>query len=115
MKIPALIKLCRKETSLAYRCKVTVVRKACFQDLQNILADPKRTGVCPHFECGEIFIFDEELEKQNGGDFCRGAWSAISRHVTEILHGTSEKEGKMRFVCCSDGTRPVVFRIERLN
>lgn len=52
--------------------------------------------------------------------FCSEAWDAISRYIYAWLQGGSimrdwmKDENKM-IACCSDGTRPVVFLIERLD
>lgn len=51
---------------------------------------------------------------------CSEAWDAISRYIYAGLQGGSLMRGWMReentmIACCSDGTRPVLFRIERLD
>ena len=68
---------------MKHACKVTVLDKKCFQDLQGkYLADPQ-SGPCPCFEVGQTFLF----ERENG----------------------------MMIACCNDGTRPVVFKLERID
>ena len=54
------------------------------------------------------------------GKFCSEAWDAISRYVYTALQGGSIMKGwtndeKMMIACCSDGTRPVIFKIERID
>lgn len=49
------------------------------------------------------------------GKFCSEAWDAISRYVYTALQGGSIMKGwtndeKMMIACCSDGTRPVIFK-----
>lgn len=51
---------------------------------------------------------------------CSEAWDAISRYIYAGLQGGSLMRSWMReentmIACCSDGTRPVLFRIERLD
>lgn len=107
------------------KVKLTVMRKECYEDLQaEYLADPK-SGPCPIFEVGQEFI----LERGNGrddfmhmldGKFCSEAWDAISRYIYAGLQGGSIMEGwtndeKMMIACCNDGTRPVIFKIERID
>ena len=92
-----------------HKCRITVIDKKCYTDLQEqYLADPK-SGPCPIFEVGQEFI----LERHNGrddfwhmmdGKFCSEAWDAISRYVYAALQGG-----------CNDGTRPVIFKIERID
>ena len=51
---------------------------------------------------------------------CSEAWDAISRYIYTGLQGGSIMKGWMREentmkTCCSDGTRPVIFKIERID
>lgn len=52
--------------------------------------------------------------------FCSEAWDAIARYIYTGLQGGPIMKGWMKeentmIVCCSDGTRPVVFKIERID
>ena len=103
------------------KCKVTVIRKECYEDLQKeYLADPK-SGPCRAFEVGQEFIFDGHgFQTMNEGQFCMEAWDAISRYVYSAIQGGSIMRGwtndeKMMIACCNDGTRPVIFKIERID
>lgn len=84
------------------------------------LADPN-AGPCPMFEVGQEFILDSRgFQTMNGGNFCMEAWDAISRYVYAAIQGGSIMEGwindeKMMIACCNDGTRPVIFKIQRLD
>ena len=54
------------------------------------------------------------------GKFCGEAWDAISRYVYTALQGGSimhkwTNDERMMIACCNDGTRPVVFKIERID
>ena len=51
---------------------------------------------------------------------CSEAWDAISRYIYAGLQGGSIMKGWMKeentmIACCSDGTRPVIFKIERID
>ncbi len=51
---------------------------------------------------------------------CSEAWDAIARYIYTGLQGGSIMRGWMRdervmITCCSDGTRPVIFKIQRLD
>ena len=103
------------------KVKVTVIDKKCFTDLQEqYLADPK-SGPCGMFEVGQEFIFDGHgFNTMNEGHSCMEAWDAISRYVYAALQGGSIMRGwtndeKMMIACCNDGTRPVIFKIERMD
>ena len=71
---------------------------------------------CPvHKEGQEYFVY-HNYDKPEG--FCPGAWSDI-RETVSVLHigGTYYpwlKENEM-IKCCTDGLRPVIFKIERLE
>ena len=54
------------------------------------------------------------------GKFCGEAWDAISRYVYAALQGGSimkgwTKDDRMMIAYCTDGTRPVIFKIERMD
>ena len=54
------------------------------------------------------------------GKFCGEAWDAISRYVYTALQGGSIMKGwtnddRMMIACCNDRTRPVIFKIERID
>lgn len=54
------------------------------------------------------------------GRFCGEAWDAISRYVYTALQGGSimhnwTNDERMMIACRNDGTRPVIFKIERID
>ena len=54
------------------------------------------------------------------GKFCGEAWDAVSRYVYTALQGGSIMHGwtndeRMMIAYCNDGTRPVIFKIERID
>lgn len=109
---------------------VTVLRRNCFEDLQEVyLADPA-SGPCPCFKEGQVYHFERTPECDSfyhlgretlvgGGDFpCGEAWDCVSRYVYAGLQGGAlmskwTNDERMMIACCNDGTRPVVFKIER--
>lgn len=118
---------------MRHRCRVTVLETKVFPDLQErYLADPA-SGPCPCFAAGDVFEFDRTPEKDDfyhlgrgtrvadGGDWpCGEAWDAVSRYIYTALQGGAIMHGwtnddRMMIACCNDGTRPVVFKIERVD
>lgn len=104
-----------------HQCKITVLQKMCYPDLQQqYLADPN-AGPCPMFETGqEILIDAERYLSMNDGRFCAEAWDAVSRYVYAAIQGGSLMAGwtndeKVMIACCNDGTRPVIFKLERID
>jgi len=110
---------------MQYKCKMTVIDKKVFGDLQEkYLADPK-SGACPFYEVGAEYIFERYGDEdtfwtQGKGAHCAEAWDCFSRYVYTALQGGSIMRGwtndeHMMIACCNDGTRPVIFKIERLD
>lgn len=103
------------------KCKITVLRRELYEDLQEeYLANPK-AGKCPVFEDGQEFLVDsQDYFKMLNGQFCAEAWDCVSRYVYAALQGGSIMKGwtndeKMMIASCNDGTRPVIFKIERID
>ena len=101
--------------------KITVVKCECFADLQEkYLADPK-SGPCPMLHEGDEFIVtpDDYIHLMRG-KFCSEAWDCVSRYVYAAMNGGAIMKGwtndeRTMIACCNDGTRPVIFRIERMD
>lgn len=102
-----------------YRVKITVVKKLSTADvygenLENDTADDFKT-LCPVVDEGQEFIVEEDGKVPAG--FCAWAWHDIQREVWTIRNGGGfpwiKKEG-MLYACCTDGLRPVFFKLERI-
>lgn len=106
---------------MQHKCKITVLKKECYPELQEKYLAAPQSGPCAFFEEGQEFLIDgESYESMNGGKFCMEAWDAINRYVYAALQGGSIMRGwtndeKMMIACCNDGTRPVIFKIERMD
>ena len=76
-----------------YECKITVLETKVFPELQEkYLADPK-SGPCPCFKAGDIFLLKRTPEQDDfyhlmNGKFCGEAWDAVSRYVYTALQIT---------------------------
>lgn len=110
---------------MQYKCKVTVIDKKCFTDYQKeYLANPQ-SGACPFYQVGDTFIFEryggeDTFWLAGDGSQCAEAWDCISRYIYTALQGGSimrgwTKDARIMIACCNDGTRPVIFKIERLD
>ena len=110
---------------MQHECKITVLETKVFVDYQEkYLANPK-SGACPFFKVGDTFTLKRTLERDDfyhlmNGKFCGEAWDAISRYVYSALQGGSimrnwTNDDRMMIACCNDGTRPVIFKIERID
>lgn len=104
-----------------HKVRIQVIQRALFPDLQEkYLANPK-SGKCPYFEDGQEFIVEgDDFFRMMQGKFCAEAWDCISRYVYAALQGGSimrgwTKDENTMIACCNDGTRPVIFKIERID
>lgn len=99
-------------------CKITVLRRTLNKDF----IDQYRSGVgeaCPIFKEGQEFVLRGPWESPQG--FCDWAWADIRSYVLATTFGRPEafpppfgKPEGVFVACCSDGFRPVFFRIERV-
>lgn len=75
---------------------------------------------CPLLEEGQMFITNGD--KPDG--FCDWAWNDLLKFVYILLAGGNfsedifqgwMKDDKTMIACCTDGIRPVVFKLEKLE
>ena len=103
------------------KCRITVLRRELFEDLQEKYLSTPKAGKCPFFEDGQEFIVTmDDFFRMMHSKFCAEAWDAISRYVYAALQGGSIMRGwtndeRVMIACCNDGTRPVIFKIERID
>ena len=97
--------------------RITVLKCEHYQDLldEHYPSGSKelQRPICPSFKEGDVFDLHAWRFKPEG--FCDWAWSDIYRDVTSVAFGVghpwvSPKPGAIS--CCTDGARPVIFRIE---
>lgn len=120
------------EKTLQYQCKVTVLETKCFPDLQKKFLADSESGPCPCLKAGQEFLFERTPENDGfyhlgqatrvgGGNWpCAEAWGAVSRYIYAALQDGAimrkwTNDDRMMIACCNDGTRPVIFKIERID
>ncbi len=98
--------------------KITVMKKLSAKDVFGApLPDMSDTFVpyCERLKEGQEFNVDEGGQMPSG--FCTWAWHDIYPVVSALRFGGNfpwmKKEG-VTYSCCSDGARPVFFKIERV-
>ena len=129
--------------TMKHKVIVTVIDKKLYPDLQRQYCANSNAGYCPCYNLGDTFVFERDNGKDDywhmglntliktsadpntvaGGPkvpFCSEAWDAISRYIYTGLQGGSIMRGWMQrenemIACCKDGTRPVIFKIERVD
>ena len=98
------------------KVKITVIRKACYDDLIARYENPLENA-CDMTE-GQIFIANGWERPEN---FCLSAWETISAFVMALSHGAENfysgwmKNPKSAMISCNDGFRPVSFLLETLD
>jgi uncharacterized repeat protein (TIGR04076 family) len=98
--------------------KITVLKKEFDPALaEEYLTDGEAAGACPLLNVGDEFFYEGGAEMPAG--FCPWAWIDIYHGVSALSAGASfapwnRREGE-QILCCTDGIRPVVFRVEALG
>lgn len=127
---------------MQHKVKLTVLDKKLYPDLQASYCKDPLAGECPIYNIGDEYIFERYNNKDDfwhmgintiqstpcnqkvAGDqstpHCSEAWDAISRYIYTGLQGGSimrnwMKDERVMITCCNDGTRPVIFKVERLD
>lgn len=95
--------------------KITVVAKLQPGEIFDELAASTVNPVCEAVEIGKTYL-SQGLKMPEG--FCAWAWADIQRDVAHLALGGDfrwiSKPGSM-VSCCTDGLRPVVFKLERVE
>ena len=98
---------------MRHAVKITVIKCSVNNDIMDQHAD-SRWEPCEVFSQGQEYISSEGHNMPEG--FCSWAWADILKCVLTLSRGgdfVGVKPGT--FVsCCSDGFRPVFFKLERI-
>jgi len=101
------------------KIKITVIKKFSSKDVLGydfkfpngfVMKD------CPLVKEGQEFVVEDELARPEG--FCRWAWVDIYKDVGILTMGGNFAEGELaglKYSTCSDGLKPVVFKLERIE
>jgi uncharacterized repeat protein (TIGR04076 family) len=100
------------------RCRISVIKRTLHEDLVEQYASETRAGFgqCGAFEDGQEFVIEAFPLKPEG--FCDWAWADIHRDVVAVMFGASYpwiRKAGTAITCCTDGLRPVVFRVEAIG
>jgi len=93
-----------------YDVKITVVKKLFNKDLVDKYTDnPAEWKPCQKFEIGQEFIVSKDEPWNMPKGFCGWAWADMQK----IVWGMARGGPKLFITCCTDGYRPVIFKLER--
>ena len=98
-----------------YNVKITVLKRVQTGDLVNEYGKETYDTECPKLVEGEEFLVKNYNIPEG---FCSWAWADIQRDVIVLAMGCDflwmKKKGTM-ISCCTDGLRPVIFKLERVE
>ncbi len=101
------------------RCRITVLRRTLHADLAKEYCRDEVTP-CASWREGQEFV--TTFAKPHG--FCDWAWNDIHKYVAVLLAGGGfsgaifdgwMKNDKTMIACCTDGIRPVIFKLEGME
>ena len=94
--------------------KITVIKKLATDEVFDEYAVEDAQPSCPGTKVGDEFV-SKNMGIPEG--FCSWAWADIQRDVVHLGLGGDfpwmRKPGTM-ITCCTDGLRPVLYKLERL-
>ena len=104
-----------------YKCKITVLKRMANQDLiDEYMGDERKTNdvaPCPYCDDGQEYMVENPGVLPEG--FCAWAWADINKEVLAITSGGNIapwiRYPGIAITCCTDGFRPVVFKVERME
>ena len=100
---------------MASQLKITVLKRELYKNLVEEYASDKNLMPCPKYKDGQEFILDTH---DMPAGFCSWAWADIHRDVVAIFRGANFpwiEQKNMIISCCTDGLRPVIFKIEKIG
>jgi uncharacterized repeat protein (TIGR04076 family) len=94
---------------------ITVLKREFYPELaEEYLSEGASVGACPIQSVGDVFVYAGGAEKPEG--LCPWAWIDLYSAVKALYSGGDEndwyKDGATRISCCTDGVRPVVFKLQ---
>ena len=95
--------------------RITVLKREFYPDLaETYLSEGVSVGACPLQNEGDVFVYSGGAEKPEG--LCPWAWIDLYGTISSLSAGGDEntwyKNGGTRILCCTDGVRPVIYRLE---
>ena len=107
-----------KKENQQMKIKITVLRKMLNKDFAEKYCQEPVTH-CPVFKEGQELIYNHFGDGNKPVGFCEHAWNDIYPTVMTLASkgtyvGWMKEDGE-NIVCCTDGIRPVVFKVERFD
>jgi uncharacterized repeat protein (TIGR04076 family) len=102
---------------MLYKLKITVLKTDFDADIADEYRNPQaHYGPCNIFEAGQEIEVEKWWEIPEG--FCEWAWIDIQKPLFALATGAQldpwMKDPNTWIACCTDGVKPVTFKIERI-
>ncbi|MBI9047419.1 MAG: TIGR04076 family protein [Anaerolineaceae bacterium] len=96
------------------KVKITVIKRTIFPDVIEEYY-PSEMVPCEVFYDGQDFIIERDTVAPEG--FCAWAYADIQKYIMLLRHDGKPmlKHENTSIACCTDGFRPVVFKLERIE
>lgn len=95
-----------------HRVKITVLKKIFNEEfIADYAANPSIWTECTHFNVGDEFITHPDTPWDMPEGFCGWAWADIQ----QLVYGMARGGQDVFLTCCTDGYRPVIFKLEKLD
>jgi uncharacterized repeat protein (TIGR04076 family) len=98
----------RYEPSEKYKCRITVLRKDFNADFYRMHPYGAAES-CGRFQVGQVFVTPNPWDPPEG--FCQWAWADLR----PIIHRIHAGNPTVMVACCTDGLRPVFFKLEAVE
>jgi uncharacterized repeat protein (TIGR04076 family) len=100
-------------------CEITVLDKLYNADLADAYRRPDvHQGPCPYYTEGQEFVI-KNLGERPPDFFCDWAWNDLYKFILVMMTGGDfgawMQDGNTFIACCTDGIKPVIFRLQRLE
>jgi uncharacterized repeat protein (TIGR04076 family) len=96
-------------------CRITVLRRTINEDFAKEYSKDK-IELCPRNSEGQVYI---SIDGAKPDGFCDYAWRDIYKYVFTLNFdgnfGVWMKDQNTVITCCTDGIRPVFYKIERIE
>ena len=97
------------------KCRITVLKKTLHEDIVSDFASSD-IKICNRVEVGQEFIVEDPFTCPQG--LCHWAWADIRHDIYACTLGGERPWANppdVAITCCTDGYRPVFFRIEGIQ
>ena len=99
-------------------CRITVLRRTINRDLMDdyLREGRGKSERCQVFREGQEILIEGFPLRPDG--FCDWAWADIHKDIMAVMFGGNYpwiRQPGTAITCCTDGLRPVIFKVERVE